>query len=1552
MDCSIKSIYRRGYELKILNSKTRKVVKDLSLLEYEIIEAFKERYGMQVSDAFIYGGEKILGVTKNGYMYVHKTFQTSVENLEKQLARDATVLQRANEIVQQEDSKILSEKELQEKLDRQIQEDVERDIEEQDSIQRLKEEAENYGYDNIEDYHEAMNFQIEDENEDIWSDTEGDEYYSYLNYKKSLIKKLEDKLLTYKILNKHKKGSVEYNNFVTKTLQNIDTLKEQLSTVKEDNKERTIELIKDEIKEITESLNSATIDDFSDGELLHRLDFLNKAILGKNMQGDVDKSMLWDTTAYSHFDSEIRGPFDDTMRLYYDKREELVKQLIKNTTVWQSNEKYFSDKDKEALFSKIADDLNWFTKNLVGMNGTNDVITASMIKVIFEENEQRAKQNTNVLRENLKKFDAILRKRGVDLDIFHQKDASGVDTGLLTNRFTNSWTKAVNQFYTALTNYIESSPENKDSNYKEVIQWLKDKAEVIDFTRLKYFKDKFGETHSKFFTHSDEEMQEYENKIRELLGKEYDQYIKSIEDKLKEYENFIENQDLDTLITTDKAEKTNSPWHFIKNYYSENAMEGIPFRYDGRTYQTYNLNSNYLTFVPKKTISEYGETKDSGYYDEKFAEIEKDQDLFDYWSTITDLYTNYINPTYSQMGGVSNLSWAKFEQSAFEVLSQASRNRNFFKTLFYQAVDSIKDIWLEHGYETDEKGVKSNYNDRSKFKVNRLKKVLNTKSTKELEKIADKNQVGFQSLKSKVQGLNATNASRVEQKHRQVLIDSIARREVLNGFSKDLTKSTLSLLDLAVTHRARLETSKLIDLVEGFHRDIKTEKGKERTNSNQKLRSYINKKILNQEPSDSSDFKMLSSLSTTKFLLHSDKEYKKLLEGLKEKSEDIEYYSFNTPDGIVVTAQKGTYTMKSEGKEITLSKEDFDELLNTHIETEIGKLGFSFSFASALKGMMGIVAKKSLMLNFISGAFNLIEGKFSNIIADNAGTFWTRGNLRLATNFMMLANTHKISDGKISLRGKQHKLQMDTFIQLLQSLDIIQDRKNVLARNDKESRFNQLSEKLNLMQFAVDNPEFKIQGEAILAMLADIQIKNNKGEVFKFFDGKQFICYEPGTLKLKEEFKIEENMGWKNFTLNDEHKEQNSFFTAYMAMKNAISERQGNYDKNDYLPIFDSILGSTAMMFRRYIPSYFSQRFASRKTDIIQGKIGGNRIGRYSGLLNSLSATGLTTFSLLALNPALGPFNVITLLGTGAVMAGSRFFLRKNLDINEKSKTLAEEAKIGLDFIKQILLQTVDMPMKFMGIKIGLGDTNLGKLLDTVEENKALTKDEMEAIKGTAQGIATILFTLQTMILAHLAFGPDDEDDEDSLKVQFWNMIDNRVGNLLTGWSQFGTIYTLKDELNRMAALSLLEDTAKVLNDVNKFIQGNEVDRAKLGYHIGKMLPLPIPNTVNKAVTKGEFPGFEGNEWSKNDWYDDYLKTDEQKAKKEYKRLRKEYKEAYLEKQRARLEKQNFSEEQIEKRLEKLEKRISRNKSISHNKKKSYQETVDKIKKKLEKIKK
>ena len=204
-----------------------------------------------------------------------------------------------------------------------------------------------------------------------------------------------------------------------------------------------------------------------------------------------------------------------------------------------------------------------------------------------------------------------------------------------------------------------------------------------------------------------------------------------------------------------------------------------------------------------------------------------------------------------------------------------------------------------------------------------------------------------------------------------------------------------------------------------------------------------------------------------------------------------------------------------------------------------------------------------------------------------------------ADRFFSFYNTKKLTKIDVPLseldkKALKKRLQVQTYEKLLRRFNILQDRANEAGaiKKDHDIFFETTS-------LAITFQERWNQGEAILSYLQTVKIKDKDGNIYTVFDGKRqlFPMFEPGTLKLKEEFRTEENISaWEKFDIGTES------LIALEVIKTIITRANGNYSLENKGPHWSRIWVQFLGTFKKYYPNYMNRQYGTHQFDLVTGE--------------------------------------------------------------------------------------------------------------------------------------------------------------------------------------------------------------------------------------------------------------------------------------------------------------------------------------------------------------
>ena len=1327
-----------------------------------------------------------------------------------------------------------------------------------------------------------------------------DNFVEYKRYKEEQLNKVRQILKT---LQKDKRNPKKN---VTNTVNNISkysTLEAKLKNDVDNLSKNEVDLMFHALKEEIQDLNKA-LDNATDVETIKdRIGFLYKLVKGESIDNKVS-SNIESLAGYNHTDfAGVSASLDSLNTKYKDKLKDLTNEIIKTDISYANNilsNDTISHKELAQMFNS-TNDINWLEKTFLGITSStnNDTILPQILKSFLETKVVLREAEAKVYQDRLTSLVKKLSPGG--FDFIFEKDSNGVETGNIINVISPKFNKMVSKYLS-----IDRSDKDADVKYKEKVKWLKDNTEVIDFRKLKVVKDLYAPLYPEYFTSfTEEDSNKYEKILQDTLGPLYEEEISKV---LNSLENFQLQKDSILSDVDNKYRFKNvariDPWAFIANYNTPNAANAISYNAGGvNTEEVYSDVQN-IRFVPTKEVfvnfNEYGDEiyKSSGYYNEAFDEIANNPDKLEYWNLMKEIYTEYINPTYNGGRYISELSYAKFEDGWIEAIAN-SKGLLKGTEAFRQAVKGYKSFFYERGNvkEDSEDYLAKNYHDSSNKEINELAKTLAQLSKERLTEEVSKENITIKGTDKEI-------------------ARTLATKKVLDRYSKDINKTTAALLEMTVLQKAREDTLPIANVLLDSHKLASTDKNgiETRQRSVERMSNWIDRVIKGENEKYRGGASFLGknlvegSLFGTildkfgqipligrfinkkkaMYLSDSEKQLVKYLEELKEKghSENNEY-EFSL-DGVRYFAKKTetglNYFRYNEDKLTELTSGVYELNFQKHLEEKISEIGLDINGAGIIQGILKTIILKGLGLNPISGIFNRVEGKNSGLIMDQTGQYWTKGNIHKANNFMMFANFLKFTPERFTPTQLSKIQELEKLKILVHNMNLIQDRKNELERQSGNSAFD-YAEKLNIYQFAVENPEFKNQGAILLSVLMDTTLKAKDGTIVSLFDGTSFPAYDNvnGKLVLKEEFRTPENVSnWEDFNIDEDNIANNDYFISRMKIKNAISRSQGNYDNLDVINATKDIWGRSLTIFMKWMPEHFMQRFSSGEgVDLTTGK---NKIrGRYRYAFKNNPALLTSGLATLFISFGLSPFTAIAGLGlTGFVAA--RYF--KSLYNKETIQSETLNAIEFVAFAKSLVISTLNYPLEFFNSNKLISQDVGGNIIPGYSKTN-LSQEEINNLQAVAKEFGIKLTFIAFMLLAKRLTW-DDEDDKESDRRMLHNFLDNQLSRMISSLSNWTNPEALVTDLQRMAFIKYLIESQKLLVSILTLDKDG-----KLKDNAFKVSPLP------RIFTKVGYPWQDEREYENKQWQDRLIKninTDgEWEKEREYKAIRKDKKDEFRE---------------------------------------------------------
>ena len=1361
----------------------------------------------------------------------------------------------------------------------------------------------------------------------------------YVVYKQNLLVKIKESFEKFKKLNKY--GTEKYIQGAKKFTESIDNLEKGLAKIDITDANIIYQDIMSEVLYMNDLLKNFSINDLDATELLDRIDTFSGFFNQQTREGKVamGKGLLLDSLDILNI-GEIESSVRKLRNDYQEKRHELIISMLYEDSHFQ---KHVDDgtynEDQIADILKDIDeieDIDMLSKLMLGAD-TGGGILGQLLFGQYNKKMKEKQSETVPLTTKLETLFAKIKGK-VDNTVFYSRDSNGVINNKLISKFTDKYIKTIYEFINLQKEFYKATGTNKTKAYENLMQQRKNTVEYIDISKLQAFKTMYGQDsnlNSRHFKYTNDEMSTYEQELKDKLGLHYATVIKEAFKKVSNYENFVR----DNIGSNEKIFAQN-PFVFINHFNSPNYSRGH------EQYSNILPYSNYAAAIPLKTTKDINteEEESTGFYDTNFDKIEQDPDVYNTWQTMHTLLTEHINPVLTSMGQKLNL----LDLPALEDLNaeEIVKTRSFLGKMtqpLKNLVTGYVKLFVNSSYNNiktrKEDTISLQYHSSIKQKAKDMSDLLMNNSLAQLQELATQNGINVTDIQSDLDSIQSKqDKQKFENAHKRSLSNSIANKQVYAKTSKDLLSNIVNLTNITNNALAREESIAIANVVTDYIQS-KITASDPKGNLQVFMNAWVKRNLYGDSIHVDRKKKYIADAVSKeigflgKNLNTFEKDLKKMINNELVNIDSKEDFNFRFGD-TSYTQEDGNYFSLSEGKKLAITKEVIIEQYEKYLTEKLDSLGVKYTVGSIAVGIMGAIAMKSLGLNPKSGIKNRFEGMFKNLIFSAGGRFFTDEQYDNARSFLALINADKYLNSfntskSLSIRGRQHALQIKTFKMFSNSFGLMQDKKNQLATIDEEkTAYTKLAE--TIMAIAIDNPETHNQGEIMLGVYQNVKIMDNKGVEHQLFNGKEFTPYIPGTLQLKPEFKSTDsaNPAYNNSTkfenFEDIEGDTNNLSTAFLTIDSAIKRIQGNYSDKDVILMQGGTWGKLMMLFQRYIGEHTFANYGSKRTDLITGTQ--NYEGRklflfkhapsaamYLGINTALTvgAVGgvLATFTaapaVFAIGAGMAATTWLAQLAIPFVAFATRKFFFKN--VNTEVKISWKETKLALDFTQETFARILDTPLRF----ITYGKNK--KILDTVSlsskiskkyfSDTPITEKERRILSESAQELANkatimlgVIVGKYAMQAAYLAFaGDDDDDDTKADKLKSIQMYLNFLGN--AGDMLIGDVdkYTNPKMFITQASQFIF---FKKINDLFNFVDFLNEENTKVKEYSPTDLILDLPfNPIPKQITDIAFKDGtnllgDAREYETN-WWDIYAKKDSYVSDKLLEKKRNAYKTEY-----------------------------------------------------------
>ena len=1250
----------------------------------------------------------------------------------------------------------------------------------------------------------------------------------------------------------------ENRNLLKKLESRRNILEEQITFLNENREELSMQTVYEDLDNINSAIES---DDIHDIEAVR--DSLNfyEALLKDVITEDFRKGLAAKL-------GDIRSKYN---RLLKDKIIKILEEadLVKRTLDELNNDveakKRLEKKEDELItvedLLKATGDISGIDARVFGLISSRrgDTIIPQYLMYAYEKAANKWENEVFKFIDRLRAFN---NQGGstIERESLLEKDSNGVYTGNLINLTSRAWDAAQQHKNRLINDFVQSKYAKKKLHYIKTLNWFKKNSDAINFFKLKAVRDLYQDSYNEYFVYEDSVMDEYEAELKETLGPLYKETISNLLEKLNKFEKFKEEESSNPAFEDMLARQ--NIWEFLRKYLN---ADNSPITRNSDGFDIYFSYFNDFMVIPKKTIKTtkrdslgriFEEEKDSGFYNDDFQSIREDTQKRELWKLYKEM-SEFINATYD-FENFGRIKAPFIEKDFLETLSKSHSKKGLpsrLKEASLKSLRNLKSSFYEKGSESSEKGIVKNIPDNSAKMISEL-----TKAKMLLGKTYEQ-------------------------------ANSEARAEIYNTYSKDLDKGFEASLLAASMHQARLE----LDPIASLALDYVKEYSKNRETSNARLELWTNKVIKNKSFT-SKGKGGVGGLSITKWFESKEEEKKAkknflnqmqqlngattleefakivvpkktwdlvseqeklILDTLRQfATEEMKPFQVSDTIGdetyffekdIVIDGngnQVEVYFLEpaKEGENrISYSKEDFTRHLNEYIYEKVKNIGLTLTIGGISDAILTANLVVGLGLKPMIGMYQRWEGKTTNVIADAEGRYWSAGNLGKASEFMAFTNILKVSS-RFTGGFVKKKEQMIIFEQLLERMSVLQQRTDDLQK-DSEG----FSKIFDMFAFSITLPEFKNQGEIALSILADLEIQDNNGNTFKFFDAEnqEFPAYhlKDGVLTLKPEFS----------NLTGDIPAQNMENTV-LKIRNAIKELQGNYSRTDIFGLKSHWLGRGFSSYFTWLPEFYNRRFGTTEVGKeVSVNLAQNRRkdkGRYiRGAEGSLSSTVLFGTAMGGIAYGLtGAFGAVPL---------SLFILYKifrQIGSAKNIKTDVNSIRNLANFMEASALEMLSVgrfasavplvnKLRF-STKDTFTDKSFSSKIFGSSNYNSMKPEEIAALKSMAAEMAMMLQAL-SLKLAVAALMFDGDDDELSKSRLRYNFIQNQLSKYINSFNVLGTAPTLINGALENGTLR----TISGLYDLLKNISNGQFDKVPEG-----LAKFVVPSDITNFLLKDMFP--------------------------------------------------------------------------------------------------
>lgn len=1326
----------------------------------------------------------------------------------------------------------------------------------------------------------------------------------------------------------------------------IKKLDKQLEAFTETNIEIVHEKILNEISLMKEVLSNINNDPLNAAFLLEtnrvkeRLSDLALFFKGTDINGNtVTNQMvtLLKNTYSEQVVNTIQNKITLLIKEYNDSTGNIIKSMFEKSNIVQlqkdrllstenKTQQQIDDDQKQwddfyETAQKIIDnkeqDVNFIERFIAG-RGVDSLVTNLLVNIREEIYNAEVGATQPVIDKFTKVWDKIKNetyvlngKKRFLIDKLFEVNELGVKLSELLKPFTQEFT----DLYSTLNAYKNAFYNSRTTaNYSAYMNFAKDNYDVFDLSKLKMFKDIYSNIpdFSGYFTHTDAEMENYEQELIARLGQNV--FKKLYDKQIEKIDSFLFEIKANSFVSLEDKYNKN-PLAFINNFLSSN--------YDNKDLSTGNFNEvNFIEFIPNSRTQVNSKLLD--------LESENNQSLMDVWYYADDLIRNYANPTFQSNGIFVKSNSFMLERAIVD--REALKNMSFFKGLklkyFYSWYTPFMKSFASNNDNNDyrpdskltekelerrkkqEESINAGYDSYGSELVPKYKKIYKKMSYDQLLDIFNKE--GYS-----IDNIDLSKYS--ENNVKKMIIDSLIQLKINQNTSSNIYNSVLSMVDVARSMNARNVAFNSSEIMKDNLRTVNT---KQSVNHLAYFKDYV---ALN--------------IQQKKFIYD--------FFGIGQKK--IPFLKFRT---------------ELEKDLVKLLKED-----GSSESIELAKtIGTRIQINSVLLGLKNNISK-SLLTGWRASGYilNRKSGGDQTLNAIVSGQTRLKMESLLDTRrFLTFNDLSKVGNKVKSIFTPKLTLYQKKIKSIDMLMDSLRLRQNTMDELKSEGDFKSNKAvkevKIMLSDLGTNLPEWKNQTEIMIAFLRQTMIETinkdaNGNIIYKpFFDGKNF-AYIPGTNKLDTEFATENNKkNWETFEKNDDGKApQNLLIQEYKDLRDIT---QGNYSQDDKAPNTDGgLAGKLSTMMIKWLIGNSTRQLYNKEINLALAKT--NTKGVKKALIERPFVAALhlgTVFGVPGRNSTIiasiigasgGTLLIASATATIAipVVSAVAFIVYNKFKKNKQELRLKQEFLLAINHALEIAVRCTNIIPNYFDVEI-IKDEKI-KNSKYYYKPTGMTQDERMLLSASAQEVVTKIGILTTTLIAiettkflmSLAHG---DDDDKKLKLELLDRIINKIlnfkNNLLSGIDMYTDPTQFIDTATAFVYF-------KKLMDIKYTLIGGDKESAYEKYDSGKIsktemiskytgaglnltgisadfinIPIGINNSMNGEINIGD-----QQMYAKQDLFDELILTAGMDSEKKYqtlndskrKKLRFDIKDAYRKQNRNNGNKP-LSEEELSKKATKF----------------------------------